>query len=486
MTSTRRSIVLATFSHYAAQAIGITSMLLLSRLLLPTEIGVYSIGAAVLAIIHVFRDFGVSSYLTREPTLDKHKVGTCFAVSLAIAWLSALVLLLLTPMVVNLYALPGLRSVLYVLIANLLLVPFSSIRIALLRRDMRFDALLWVEIVSALANAGVAVGMALAGYSYISLAYGNLAAMVASTAVARLYAVSIPLGRPSLASWRSVCSFGGMSLTLNLVIRLSTQAPMLIVGKLVDMQATGLLSRAMGLSELLLTVGRQTVATATFSAVSAKLRDGQEIGTDYRQAVAYLAVVAMPISAFMIVMARPLLHAMFGPHWEAADNLVQIFCFANLFLPFTIFNGSFLVAAGRIDSHLRIESLFSPLKAAVWLLAAPFDLLVAARGYVLLHLLSLAVSCVMLDRVISFDWRQVMRSLVPCIPISLAAVLPATLLLATDDVTRFGSLATLSLGAAAGAAAWLATLFLFRHPFAGEVRLLATGARQTLHGLTRR
>ncbi|CAN0481130.1 unnamed protein product, partial [Phaeothamnion confervicola] len=207
-------------SHYTTQIIGIGSTVLLSRLLLPEEVGVYAVGAAVLAIVHVFRDFGVSSYLVREPQLDAAKVGTCLAVSVGVAWLCALALLIATPAIVDSYGLPGLREVLYVMIASLAIIPFSSVRLALLRREMRFDALMRIEILSALANAGVALLLALAGYSFLSLAWGGLAAMLATLVVGQCYAVTVAVGRPSLVNWRSVCSFGGMSLALNLIIRL--------------------------------------------------------------------------------------------------------------------------------------------------------------------------------------------------------------------------------------------------------------------------
>ena len=483
MISVRRSIVLATLSHYATQIIGIGSTIALSRLLLPEEVGVYSVGAAVLAIVHVFRDFGVSSYLVREPQLDAAKVGTCLSVSVAIAWLCALALLLATPAIVASYRLPGLRDVLYVMIASLALIPFSSVRLALLRRDMRFDALMRIEILSALANAGVALWLALAGYSFLSLAWGGLAAMLATLVVGQLCAVSVAVGRPSLAHWRGVCSFGGMSLALNLIIRLASQAPILIIGKLVDMQATGLLSRAMGLSELLQTMARQTLAPATFAAVSRKLREGEEVAPDYRRAISYLAVVVIPVASFLILMARPVLRVMFGPNWEAAEHLVQVFCISSLFLPFTIFNGAFLVALGRIDWHLRVEAVFSPLKAAVWLLALPFDLLVAAQAYVAVHVLSLLASSLVLERLLAYGRREVLGSLLRCVPIAVAAITPAALLVVNDGVSRMGALSALLVSAALGTLCWLAALTVSGHPFADELRLLRVAAYQSARRL---
>ena len=478
MPSVRRSIALVTASHYAAQAIGITSIMVLSRLLSPKEIGVFSIGTAVLALIHVFRDFGISSYLIREPELTPEKIGTCYVFSVGIAWLSGVALLLATPMVARLYGEPGLTSVLYVLLAGLFIVPFNSIRIALLRRDMRFDILLWAELASAAANALTAIGLAWLGFGFVSLAWGGLASLLATMLATAWRGSTQHRARASIAEWRSVGSFGGMALTLNMIIRSASQAPMLIVGKLVDMQATGLLSRAMGLGDILLSVAQQTLGNAIFSDVSRKMRLGHEIGSDYLRAVTYLIAVAVPASLFLMVLARPVLHVMFGPAWEDAATLVRIFCVATLFLPFTVFNGSFLTASGRIDQQLRIEATFSPFKAAVWLLVVPFDLPTAASAYVALHVLSLATSTTLLAPIVGVGRAQVLACCMRVLPIALCALMPAlALALLEPALLQSRPLRSLLLAGAAGGLAWLGALFVFGHPLASEARRLFATVR---------
>ena len=60
--------------------------ILLARLLSPSEIGVYSMTVVFVNIAHMFRDFGVGSYLQREPDLTPDKIRSAIgAVSVAIS-----------------------------------------------------------------------------------------------------------------------------------------------------------------------------------------------------------------------------------------------------------------------------------------------------------------------------------------------------------------------------------------------------------------
>ena len=68
------------------------SNIALARLLLPSEIGIFSVAVAATAILHALREFGIGSYLIKEPELTDDKVQTSFGIAILIGWsLAALV-----------------------------------------------------------------------------------------------------------------------------------------------------------------------------------------------------------------------------------------------------------------------------------------------------------------------------------------------------------------------------------------------------------
>ena len=65
MTSVRRSLAITFLDKYATLAIGIVSTMILSRLLTPAEIGVFSVASIFVLLASILRDFGVADYLVQ-------------------------------------------------------------------------------------------------------------------------------------------------------------------------------------------------------------------------------------------------------------------------------------------------------------------------------------------------------------------------------------------------------------------------------------
>jgi O-antigen/teichoic acid export membrane protein len=63
MVNLRRSLVINFFSSSGAALLQFLVSVLLARMLSPSEIGVYSMTLVFVNFAHVFRDFGVSTYL---------------------------------------------------------------------------------------------------------------------------------------------------------------------------------------------------------------------------------------------------------------------------------------------------------------------------------------------------------------------------------------------------------------------------------------
>ena len=95
MPSLRKALALSFASKYSSLAIHTVAVVVLARLLTPAEIGVYSVVAAVVALAHVLRDFGVGNYL--EFTTER--IRTALSVVVLFTWSIATALLPTRPLV---------------------------------------------------------------------------------------------------------------------------------------------------------------------------------------------------------------------------------------------------------------------------------------------------------------------------------------------------------------------------------------------------
>ena len=82
MAGFRKSLMFSFIDKYSVLAINFIMTAVVSRLLAPSEVGVFMVAAGLVMMTEAFRDFGVSVYLIQERDLTKQGVRTAFTVGL--------------------------------------------------------------------------------------------------------------------------------------------------------------------------------------------------------------------------------------------------------------------------------------------------------------------------------------------------------------------------------------------------------------------
>lgn len=123
-----------------ATLIGFASAMILARLMIPSEVGVFSIAAALNGLVSSPRDFGVSAHLIRSPKLDRAKIAASYGVMIVVSWSLALIIALASPLAATLCRDARVGDLMLILALNLMLVPFGALTMAYLTREMQFGA----------------------------------------------------------------------------------------------------------------------------------------------------------------------------------------------------------------------------------------------------------------------------------------------------------------------------------------------------------
>ena len=91
----RRSLLITFLSTNFATAVGFGVVVVLSRLLTPAEVGIFSIAVVFVNITAVFRDFGISNYLRQKKVLSRETMRSALGLLITTGWSLALLLYLL-------------------------------------------------------------------------------------------------------------------------------------------------------------------------------------------------------------------------------------------------------------------------------------------------------------------------------------------------------------------------------------------------------
>lgn len=474
--SIRRSLAFSFLEKYASTALNLVSTLVLARLLSPEEIGIFSVGAAMVGMMHALRDFGVTNYLIQEREVGREKLRTAFTVTLGLSWLFALILLAASGWAADFYEEPGIRQIIWVMAANFALIPFGSPILALMRRELQFGRLAAIQLTSTVVNVSVSILLAALGFGFMSLAWASLAGVVATSSLAFLSRPHAFLFKPGFAEWRSVLSFGGYASGNAMIGDLRQTAPDLIIGRLLGFEAVGLHSRALGLLHIFNKLIFEGLQPVLLPALSEKVRRGEDLREVYLRAMEYITVLYWPFLAFLGLMADPIIRILLGDQWLAVTPLVQIYCGISAIGFPAFLTQPILIAMGQIRETLKISMIMLPISLVIVFIGSLHSLIVLAwLGYIS-GTIGILVTLAIVRRHVPFSLgalaRHVRRSALVTV---IAATVPATVLMWTGWQPTVPIPAFLT--AAAGfTGMWLLALFAVRHPFRIEIqRILKTG-----------
>lgn len=469
MKSVRRSLFFSFAENYSIISIQFVSSLIIARLLTPSELGVFSVAVLLVGFAHILRDFGVGQYIIQEKELTDDRIRTAFGLTLILGWsMGALLFMASTPVAVF-YGEPGVGKVMLVLSGNFFLIPFGSVTMAYMRRELNFAPLYRVKTLSTLIQASATVGLAYAGFSYMSMAW---AAIIGTTSTILLVNLYRPRGLPfwpSLKEVRRVFSFGSFVSGASIVGEMGKAAPELIIGRILNFEAVGLFGRAMGLMELFDRAVMQAVWAVALPYFSAQNFAGPNLKEGYLKAVTYLTAIAWPFFSVLALLAHPAIRLLYGSQWDAAAPLVRILCLWGVLGAAYALTGQILLAVGQAKNHFRLQLAIQSSRVALILLAAPLGLEAVCIILATSVLLNSALNHFMLSKVFPIRFGELLGRLSINLGITLCAALPAAGISLAYGLNSWMLFALATISAAVG---WLAGILLLNHPLRQELNML--------------
>jgi O-antigen/teichoic acid export membrane protein len=357
------------------------SLMVLARLLNPTDFGLVGMVTAVTGVLSYFREFGLSTVSVQRATISEEQMSTLFWVNLLVGAVLMLVSLAVAPFVVAFYNEPRLFAVTLALAAGFVFNAAGVQHNALLQRRLRFTALASIEILSLLASSVVSVIMAIRGWGYWALVAWSVTLPLASTLFTWLCARWIP-GRPRRGTGLgSMMRFGG-TVTLNsMVVYAAYNVDKILLGRFWGAEITGIYGRAYQLINLPTDNLNLSVGAVTFPILSRVQDDPQRLRAYFLKAYALVLSVSIPVAVACALFANDLISVMLGPKWHDAVPVFRLL--APTVVAFAVINptGWLLVSLGMVGRSLKIALVIAPLIVTGCLIGLPYGPKGVAVGF---------------------------------------------------------------------------------------------------------
>jgi O-antigen/teichoic acid export membrane protein len=376
MKNLRERTFRAASARICAQAasfmLRIGSLMVLARLLDPTDFGLVGMVTAVTGVLDLFRDFGLSAASVQRPMVTEDQTSTLFWVNLWVGGILTIVALVLAPAVGTFYHEPRLFSVTTVVAFGFLLNGAGVQHSALLQRQMRFTALAIIDISSLIIGISIAIGMAKAGYGYWALVTNIVSRPLTSTLGLWLATAWVP-GMPRKgAGIRSMIRFGG-TMTLNgLVLYAAFNFQNVLLGRFWGAEAIGIYGRASQLIQIPVDNLNSAVGGVAFAALSRIQDDPERLKRYFLTGYSLVVALTLPTTIACALFSDDLIAVLLGPKWKDAAEIFRIL--APTILVFAIANplGWLLNSLGLVERGLKIALVFAPFMIVGYAIGLPY------------------------------------------------------------------------------------------------------------------
>ena len=483
----RRALTMAAGEQYLRLAINFASIATVSRLLTPTEIGVSVIGMGIVLIALGLREFATSDFLIQRQQMTRDDIRASFTVIFLLTVLITIAVCIGAPWFAKFYGEEKLASFIQIAIVAGLIEVFSWPIRGLLRRDMAFGILAFINTAAATVAAAASIILALAGFSFMSIAWATVAAAVTTTVLSIYFRPDMLIFRPTLKSWSGVLTFGGYNGASFVINRTYEALPQLVLGHFLPHSAVGLYSRAQMVSDIPDRIVLTSAVSVAFPALAAEVREGRSLKESYLRALGYITALYWPALVLLALLAHPVVSLVLGQQWLAAVPLLQLMAIAGLAWFPVVLTSPVLLAVGANRDRVLADLLGRSASAVVLCSSAYFGIVAMAASKLVTLPYQMVLSLCFVRRHVAFRWGELCAAVWKSAVLTASSAAGPICVMTLSEAGFELSIAPTILAALLAAFGWLAGVWLTQHPILLELRraavaLMGTGFPRSLRG----
>lgn len=315
-------------TEIAAKLVAPITTMVLARLLTPDAFGVMVTAQMVISFAEIFTDAGFQKYIVQhefKDDNDKYK-------STAVAFWANLIMSLVLWAGICIFANPIARLVGcdgngIVIAVSCICIPleaFSSIQMALFKRDLDFRTLFWVRIIGILIPLLVTVPLAFATKSYWSLILGMIALNFTNALIFTIKSKWKPRWFFRIQLFKEMFSFTMWSMLEAISIWLTSYVDIFIVGTMLSQHYLGLYRTSMSTVGQITSIITAATTPVLFSSLSRLQNNREDFNAMFFKFQKLVGILILPIGMGIFLFSNLITKILLGYQWMEASSFIGL------------------------------------------------------------------------------------------------------------------------------------------------------------------
>lgn len=318
----------SSFAEIVAKLISPITNMILARLLTPEIFGIVATVTMVFSFADMFTDAGFQKYIVQKDFVNDDELyrsaNVAFWSNFAVSLVFWAIIVFFSDQIATLVGCNGLGRVFIIACISLPLTSFSSIQMAIYRRNFDFKTLFKVRLVGVLLPLFVTVPIAFFTHSYWALIIGTICGNLSNAIILTVKSKWKPRRYYSLTLLKEMLSFSMWSLVEAISIWMTNYIGIFIVGTILSSYYLGIYKTSMTTVNQFTTIITSSITPVLFAALSRLQNDRkvfEEVFFKFQRLTSYL-VVPMGIGIYLY---RDLItNILLGSQWSKASGFVGL------------------------------------------------------------------------------------------------------------------------------------------------------------------
>ena len=408
----------STVGEVAAKLVTPISSMVLARLLTPEAFGVVTTLTMIITFAEIFTDAGFQKYLIQHEFADDRdrdeSTNVAFWSNLVMSLFIWGIIIIFASPLAALVGNPGLGHVLIVACVSIPLAAFSSIQMALFKRDLDFRTLARVRIISTLIPLLVTVPLAFWLRSYWALVIGTITVNLVNAVLLTVFSKWKPRWFYSIAKFKEMFSFTVWSMIEAVSIWLTAYVDVFIVGTMLSQYYLGLYKTSSTLVGQIMGLITAITTPILFSALSRLQNDKNGFQRLFFRFQKLVGLLLMPLGMIIFLFSDFVTDLILGSQWTEASGFVGLWGLTNaLTIVLSHYSSEVYRAKGKPKLSVLAQLLHIVVLWPTVLIAVRygFETLYIARSLVRIEMI--AVNLLIMGLIIKMPVGKMFTNIIP-------------------------------------------------------------------------
>lgn len=419
-SKTVKGTVWSSVERFSVQGIQFAVMIVMARLLTPSDYGLVGMIAIFIAISQSLVDSGFSQALIRKQDRTEVDNSTVFYFNIAVGGLLYLILFVCAPLIADFYGEPSLTPITRAIGLSVVFNSLAVVQRALLTVRLDFKTQAKASLAGCLVSGAVGIGMAYGGRGVWAIVWQQITNLFVVTSLLWVLSKWKPVPRYSWRSFRELFGFGSKMLASGLLDTLYRNIYLIVIGKVFRASDLGYYTRANQFSDFASSNITGIFQRVTYPVLCTIQDDTERLRDVYRRLLKTSAFVIFPLMMGLAAVSKPMVVTFLTEKWLFSAVLLVPLCFASMWYPVHAINLNLLQVEGRSDLFLRLEVIKKILGVAVLCVTLPLGLVWMCWGSLVSSIIALVINTRYTGRLIGLGFMSQMRDLLPTFVLSIA------------------------------------------------------------------